>query len=104
MMVRYSAVPSLCCGGAPGAIQALTFSFHLPTIFAIFWCSGPGVAAFMYFSMIARSSGLGAFLASSAEAAAAARRRNAASFMGTPFQGAENNSDGAPRPPFLRVH
>ena len=56
MMVRYSAVPSLVCGGAPGAIQEVTFSFHLPAIFAIFWCSGPGAAAFMYFSINACSS------------------------------------------------
>src|SRR5216684_454815 len=51
-----SAVASLFCGGAPGAIHMVTASFHLPAILVIFSCSGPGVAAFMYFSMIAFSS------------------------------------------------
>src|SRR5438270_645915 len=42
MIERYSAVPSLFIGGAPGFIQEVTWSFHLPAIFAIWACSGPG--------------------------------------------------------------
>src|SRR6267142_384446 len=56
-MVLNSAVPSLFWGGAPGANQEVTWSFQLPASFASFWCSGPGVAAFMYFSMAACSAG-----------------------------------------------
>src|SRR5712671_355918 len=58
-MVLNSALASLFCGGAPGAIQEVTWSFHLPAILASFWCSGPGVAALMYFSIIACSSAVG---------------------------------------------
>src|SRR6266436_9096542 len=54
-----SASASLFCGGAPGAIQELTWSFHLPASLASLWCSGPGVAALMYFSIIACSSAVG---------------------------------------------
>src|SRR5438067_13633266 len=50
-----SAVPSLFSGGAPGIIQAVVSIFHLPASFASFWCSGPGVAACMYFSIISCS-------------------------------------------------
>src|SRR5438067_9772100 len=35
----------------------LTSRFHLPAILAISACSGPGVAAFMYFSIISFSEG-----------------------------------------------
>src|SRR5213082_1512399 len=83
-MLRNSAVPLLVCGGAPGAIQAVTFRFHLPTIFAICWCSGPGVAAFMYLSIIACSSGLiflASVFASSARAANEISTSAAAIFM-----------------------
>src|SRR5712671_3749239 len=58
-MVLNSAVASLFCGGAPGAIQEVTWSFHLPASLASLWCSGPGVAALMYFSIIACSSAVG---------------------------------------------
>src|SRR2546426_8794564 len=53
--VLNSAVPSLFCGGAPGANQDVNCSFHLPASFASLWCSGPGVAACMYFCIISCS-------------------------------------------------
>src|ERR1700730_1699709 len=89
-MDLHSAVPSLFCGGAPGANQEVTCSFHLPASFASFWCSGPGVAAFMYFSIIACSAADGwccaalpgscalAAATGSASAAAMANRATAA--------------------------
>src|SRR5712692_1747605 len=73
-----SAVASLFCGGAPGAIHMVTASFHLPAILAIFSCSGPGRAAFMYFSMIALSSMAGSGCAFAFWAASSARAARAA--------------------------
>src|SRR5438876_3257983 len=83
-MVRYSDVASLFIGGASGAIHEVTDSFHLPAIFAICWCSGPGAAAFMYLSIIACSSGLiflASLFASSARAANEISTNAAAIFM-----------------------
>src|SRR5262245_54976668 len=46
MISRQSAVPDHSSGVAPGFIHEVAFTSHVPTIFSISACCGPGVEAF----------------------------------------------------------